>query len=96
VDGIRAGDTVTIYQGCRWEGNTRGEAEAQVGTGYIHIDGAALSTFYPDIRFVEAESTVPAGWDVRVGAVWVAAPGTYTVSAAMPPCEPHVCVVTVE
>ncbi len=95
VDDLQAGESVVIMQGCRWS-NTRAEAEAvrAAGGGFITINGAAMSVYYPALRYIgaEPEYDIPAGWEVSVRTDWVAVPGSYTVQAYMPPfCGVHVC-----
>jgi uncharacterized protein YgiM (DUF1202 family) len=92
---LRAGDSVTIYQGCRWENNTEADAAAQIGQGSLSIDGAAVSTYYPELRYIPAEPGVPAGWEVRVQTDWTATAGTHTVVGSMPPCGTHSWTFTV-
>jgi hypothetical protein len=95
VDDLQAGESVVIMQGCRWS-NTWAEAEAVRAEdgGFISINGAAMSVYYPALRFIgaEPEHDIPAGWEVSVRTDWVAIPGSTTVQAYVPPfCGVHVC-----
>ncbi len=97
VEGIRAGDSVTIYQACRWPTEAEAWASAAAAGGYVAIDGALAPVQHGWIRWLEAEPEIdnPAGWEVSVRTVWTATAGGHTVVGFMPPCGPHTCIFTV-
>lgn len=97
VEGIHAGDRVTIMQGCRWPTEAEAQASAAAANGYIIVDGVSLPVQHGWIRWLEAEPEydIMAGWEVSVRTVWTATAGGHTTIGNMPPCGPHTCIFTV-